>query len=176
MDRMTQNPPKQPTPSRGNRHDYLPAAGHDAFLPAYDLLVRALGAHRVIDYTREDFTRGATKYDLIFQLAGTHSPATCRRALTPTGTLVQSSGDAKGRWLGPLTRILQAAVLSPFVSQNLAQLDAKRSQKDLTFLTELIEAGKLTPVIDRTYPLRETAEAIRYLETGRARGKVVIAV
>jgi NADPH:quinone reductase-like Zn-dependent oxidoreductase len=139
-------------------------------------LVRSLGAHRIIDYTREDFTRGETKYDLIFHLAGTHSPAACRRALMPKGTLVQSSGDAKGRWLGPLTRIFQAAVLSPFVSQNLAQLETKRSQEDLTFLAELIEAGKLTPVIDRTYPLRETAEAIRYLETGRARGKVVIAV
>jgi NADPH:quinone reductase-like Zn-dependent oxidoreductase len=139
-------------------------------------LVRSLGADHVIDYTREDFTRGKQKYDLIFHLAGTHSPAACRRALTPNGTLVQSSGDAKGRWIGPLSRIFQAAVLSPFVSQELAQLDTKRSHEDLTFLTELIEAGKLTPVIDRTYPLRETAEAIRYLETGRARGKVVIAM
>jgi NADPH:quinone reductase-like Zn-dependent oxidoreductase len=139
-------------------------------------LVRSLGAHHVIDYTRDDFTRGETKYDLIFHLAGTHSPAACRRALTPTGTLVQSSGDAKGRWLGPLTRVFQAAVLSPFVNQKLAQLDTKRSREDLAFLTELIEAGKLTPVIDRTYPLGETAEAIRYLETGRARGKVVIAM
>ena len=139
-------------------------------------LVRSLGAHRVIDYTREDFTRGETKYELIFHLAGTHSPAACRRALTPKGTLVLSSGDAKGRLLGPLPRVLQAAALSPFVSQRLAQLDVKRSHEDLTHLTELIEAGTLTPVIDRTYPLREAAEAIRYLETGRARGKVVIAV
>lgn len=139
-------------------------------------MVRSLGAHHVIDYTREDFTRGTTKYDLIFHLAGTHSPATCRRALAPRGTLVLSSGDSKGRWLGPLNRVFQAALLSPFVSQQLAQLEMKRSQDDLSFLTGLIEAGKLTPVIDRIYPLRETAEAIRYLETGRARGKVVIAV
>ncbi len=139
-------------------------------------LVRSLGADHVIDYTREDFTRGETKYDLIFQLAGTHSPAACRRALTPKGTLVLSSGDAKGRLLGPMIRIFQAAALSPFVSQKLAQLDTKRNQEDLTFLAGLIEAGKLTPVVDRTYPLRETAEAIRYLETGRARGKVVIDV
>ena len=139
-------------------------------------LVRSLGAHHVIDYTRDDFTRGETKYDLIFHLAGTHSPAACRRALTPKGTLVLSSGDSRGRWLGPLNRVFQAAMLSPFVSQQLAQLEMKRSQDDLSFLTGLIEAGKLTPVIDRTYPLRETAEAIRYLETGRARGKVVIAI
>ena len=138
-------------------------------------LVRSLGAHHVIDYIREDFTRGETKYDLVFHLAGTHSPTACRRALTPQGTLVESSGDSKGRWLGPLTRIFQAAVLSRFVSQELAQLETKRSQKALMFLTELIEAGKLMPVIDRTYPLRETADAIRYLETGHARGKVVIA-
>lgn len=139
-------------------------------------LVRSLGAHHIIDYTREDFTRGQPKYDLIFHLAGTHSPAACRRALTPRGTLVLSSGDSKGRWLGPLNRIFQAAILSPFVSQKLAQLETKGSQGDLALLTELIEAGKITPFIDRTYPLCETAEAIRYLETGRARGKVVIAM
>ncbi len=139
-------------------------------------LVRSLGADHVIDYTREDFTQGKATYDLIFHLAGTHSPAACRRALTPTGTLVQSSGDSQGRWLGPMDRIITAALLSPFVSQRLSRLDTKPSQEDLAFLTDLIEAGKLTPVIDRTYPLCETAAAIRYLETGRARGKVVIAV
>jgi NADPH:quinone reductase-like Zn-dependent oxidoreductase len=91
-------------------------------------LVRAFGAHRVIDYTREDFTRGESRYDLIFHLAGTHAPAACRRALTPTGTLVLSSGDSKGRWLGPLNRVFQAALLSPFVSQKLAKLDTKRAR------------------------------------------------
>ena len=113
-------------------------------------LVRSLGADHVIDYTREDFTRGETKYDLIFHLAGTHSPAACRRALTPKGTLVQSSGDSQGRWLGPMDRAIQAALLAPFVSQGLSRLDTKPSHEELAFLTDLIQAGKVTPVIDRT--------------------------
>jgi NADPH:quinone reductase-like Zn-dependent oxidoreductase len=137
-------------------------------------LVRSLGADHVIDYTREDFTRSGQKYDLIFQLAGTRSPSECRRALTSKGTLVQISGDSDGRWIGPLDRIIKALVLSPFVSQKMASFTVKPNQEDLRFLKQLIETGKLTPVIDRTYPLCEVPEAIRYLENGRARGKVVI--
>jgi NADPH:quinone reductase-like Zn-dependent oxidoreductase len=137
-------------------------------------MVRSLGADHVIDYTKEDFTRSGRKYDLIFQLAGTRSPSECRRALTPEGTLVQISGDSDGRWIGPLDRIVKALVLSPFVSQRMASFTVKPNEEDLRFLKELIESGKLTPVIDRAYPLSETPEAIRYLENGHARGKVVI--
>jgi NADPH:quinone reductase-like Zn-dependent oxidoreductase len=127
--------------------------------------VRSLGAEHVIDYTRADFTQSGRKYDLVFQLA-----------LTPRGTLVQISGDSDGRWIGAVDRIIQALVLSPFVSQKLASFTVKPNREDLLFLKRLVEAGKLTPVIDRTYPLGETPEAIRYLEAGHAQGKVVITV
>ena len=140
-------------------------------------MVRSLGADHVIDYTVEDFARsGHKKYDLIFQLAGTRSPSECRRALTSKGTLVQISGDSDGRWIGPVDRIVKALVLSPFVSQKMASFTVKPNKEDLQFLKQLIEAGTLTPVIDRTYPLSEVPEAIRYLENGHARGKVVITV
>ena len=139
-------------------------------------LVRSLGADHVIDYTREDFAGNGRRYDLVFQLAGTRSPAAIRRALTPKGRLILSSGESSGRWVGPMDRIVKAAALSPFVPQTLAPFEAKQSRDDLQVLKDLIEAGKLTPVIDRTYPLRETPEALRYLEKGHARGKVVITV
>jgi NADPH:quinone reductase-like Zn-dependent oxidoreductase len=139
-------------------------------------LVRSIGADHVIDYTKEDFTQSGQKYDLIFQLAGTRSPSDCRRALTSKGKLILSSGESDGRWIGPLDRIIKAVVLSPFVSQRLGPFEAKRSKEDLQILKELIESGKVSPVIDRTYPLSETAEAVRYLEEGHARGKVVITV
>src|ERR687893_2326764 len=139
-------------------------------------LVRSLGADHIIDYTKEDFTRSGQNYDLIFQLAGTHSPSECRRALTPKGTLVQISGESDGRWIGAVDRIVKALVLSPFVGQKLASFTVKPNKEDLQFLSQLIEAGKLTPVIDRAYSLSETPEAIRYLEEGHARGKVVIRV
>lgn len=139
-------------------------------------LVRSLGADHVIDYTQEDFTRSERKYDLILQVAGTASPAACRRVLTPKGTLVLVSGDSKGRWIGPIDRVIKAMVLSRFVSQKLTPFLAKSSAEDLVYLKELIEDGKVTPVIDRTYPLSEISDAIRYLEERHARGKVVITV
>jgi NADPH:quinone reductase-like Zn-dependent oxidoreductase len=139
-------------------------------------MVRSLGADHVIDYTQEDFTQSGQKYDLIFQLAGTRSPSDCRRALTPKGTLVLSSGESDGRWIGPVDRIIKAVALSPFVSQKLGSFLAKPNEEDLQFLKELIEAGKVKPVIGRRYPLSEAPEAIRYLEEGHARGKVVITV
>ena len=139
-------------------------------------MIRSLGADHVIDYTQEDFTGSGRKYDLIFQLAGTRSPSDCRRALTSKGTLVLSSGESSGRWLGPVDRMIKAAVLSPFVSQKLGSFLAKPDADDLQFLKELIESGKVKPVIDRTYSLNEAPEAIRYLEKGHARGKVVITV
>jgi NADPH:quinone reductase-like Zn-dependent oxidoreductase len=139
-------------------------------------LVRSIGADHVIDYTREDFTEGGQRYDLIFQLAGTRSPSDLRRALTPKGTLLLSSGESDGRWVGPMDRILKALVLAPFVSQRLSSFLAKSTTEDLQVLKELIEAGKVSPVIDRTYPQSEVPEAIRYLEEGHARGKVVVTV
>ena len=139
-------------------------------------MVRSLGAEHVIDYTQEDFTQSGQKYDLIFQLAGTRSPSECRSALTSNGTLVISSGESEGRWIGPVDRVIKALVLSPFVSQKMASFTVKPNKEDLQFLKQLIEAGTLTPLIDRTYPLGETPEAIRYLENGHARGKVIISV
>lgn len=139
-------------------------------------MVRSIGADHVIDYTREDFTRTGQRYDLIFQLAGTASPSACRRVLTPKGRLVLSSGDSPGRIIGPIGRIIKAVLLSPFIGQTMRPLVAKPSSDDLQFIRELVEAGRVTPVIDRTYPLSEAPDAIRYLETGRARGKVVISV
>jgi NADPH:quinone reductase-like Zn-dependent oxidoreductase len=139
-------------------------------------LVRSIGADQVIDYTRQDFTRSGQRYDVVLQLAGTRSPSDCRRALTPTGTLLLSSGESSGRWVGPIGRIVKALLLSPLVRQRLAPFEAKRSRQDLTAVKELIEAGKLTPVIDRTYSLSEVPEAIRYLEEGHARGKIVVTV
>jgi NADPH:quinone reductase-like Zn-dependent oxidoreductase len=139
-------------------------------------LVRSIGADHVIDYTQEDFTQSGQKYDLILQLAGTRSASDCRRALTSGGTLLLSSGESDGRWIGPLDRIIKALVLSPFVSQRLAPFEAKRSREDLQALKELIESGKVSPVIDRTYPLSDLPDAMRYLEEGHARGKVVVTV
>jgi NADPH:quinone reductase-like Zn-dependent oxidoreductase len=139
-------------------------------------MVRSLGADHVIDYKREDFTQSGQRYDLIFQLAGTRSPSECRDALTPRGILVLSSGESDGRWIGPIGRIIRALVLSPFVSQKLVSFTVKPNKEDLLFLRQLIEGGKLAPVIDRTYPLAEVPEALRYLEEGHARGKVVISV
>ena len=139
-------------------------------------MVRSIGADQVIDYTREDFTRTGQRYDLIFQLAGTTPPSNFRRVLTPKGRLVLSSGDSPGRIIGPVGRIIKAVLLSPFIGQTMRPFLAKPSSDDLQFLRELIEAGRVRPVIDRTYPLSEAADAIRYLETGHARGKVVISV
>ena len=143
-------------------------------------MVRSIGADQVIDYTQQDFTRSAERYDLIVDIAGTRSLSAIRRVLRPNGILVLAGAaggpDKQGRWIGPLVGPLKALLVSRFVSQRLLPFLAKRSKEDLIVLKELIEAGKVTPVIDRTYPLSETAAAIRYLEAGHARGKVVITV
>jgi NADPH:quinone reductase-like Zn-dependent oxidoreductase len=136
-------------------------------------MVRSIGAEHVIDYTQQDPLRGDERYDLIFQLAGTASPSRCRRALTPKGTLVLSSGD--GRFTG-MGRMAAAAVSGPFVSQALVMKVARVNQADLLALTELVEAGKVTPVIDRTFAFGDTPAAVRYCEAGHTRGKVVITV
>jgi len=138
-------------------------------------MVRSIGADRVIDYTREDFTRDGQRYDLIFDVAGNHSFSDCRRVLSPDGTLVLAGQS--GRKKVSILPLLTAGVLSRFMRrQKLASFIAKRSKEDLTLLKELMEAGKITPVIDRRFPLREVPEAIRYLGEGHARGKVVITV
>ncbi len=139
-------------------------------------LVRSIGADEVIDYTREDFADGAHRYDLIFDTAGNRSVSHLRRALAPRGTLVIVGGEGGGRWFGGIDRQLQALLLSPFVSQKLGTFIAKAKGEDLVVLKDLIEGGKVTPVIDSTYPLSEVPEAIRHLEEGHARGKVVITV
>jgi NADPH:quinone reductase-like Zn-dependent oxidoreductase len=139
-------------------------------------MVRSIGADHVVDYTREDFTKGPERYDVIFQLAGTASPLACRRALTPKGTLVLSSGESTGRVIGPIGRMLEAMIVSPFVGQRLAPFIANPVAADLDHLKGLIEDGKVTPVIDRTYTLDEAADAIRYVEEGHTQGKVVVTV
>jgi NADPH:quinone reductase-like Zn-dependent oxidoreductase len=139
-------------------------------------LVRSIGADEVIDYTKDDFADGTRHFDLILDMAGRRSLSYLRRALTRIGTLVIVGGEGGGRWLGGFDRGLRASMLSPFVSQRLAMLISTERQEDLQFLSELIEAGKVTPVIDRTYPLSEAPEAVRYLAEGRPRGKVVVTV
>lgn len=139
-------------------------------------LVRSLGADHVIDYTRQNVLTNGQRYDVIFQLAGWTSPLQFRRILNPNGTLLVSSGDSPGRIAGPIGNALKAVLISPFVSQRLRPFLAKPNTEDLQFLADLIEAGRVKPVIDRSYALAESADAIRYLETGRARGKLVIAI
>jgi NADPH:quinone reductase-like Zn-dependent oxidoreductase len=139
-------------------------------------LVRSIGADDVIDYTREDVTDGRRHWDLVLDTAGHRSLSQLRRALTPKGTLVIVGSEGRGRWLGGFDRSLRAPLLSRFVGQRLRMLASKPRQEDLQTLRELIEAGKLTPVIGQTYPLGEVREAIRALEAGHTRGKLVITV
>src|ERR671939_678091 len=131
-------------------------------------MVRSIGADHVIDYTREDFAQSERRYDLILDIGGNSSLARLRRALAPRGTLIIVGGEGGGRWLGGTDRQLRALVLSPFVGQKLGTFISTENHEDLIVLTELIESGKLTPVIDRSYPLAETPEAIRYLQEGHA--------
>jgi NADPH:quinone reductase-like Zn-dependent oxidoreductase len=139
-------------------------------------MVRSLGADHVIDYTRDDFADGTQRYDLIIDIGGNSSLSRLRRALAPNGTLVIAGGEGGGRWLGGNDRQIRALLLSRFVSQKLTTFVSKENHEDMLVLKDLIEAGKITPVIDRTYPLGEVPEAIRYVEQGKARGKVVITV
>jgi len=139
-------------------------------------MVRSLGADHVIDYTREDFAEGEQRYDVILDIGGNSSLSRLRRALAPKGTLVIAGGETDGRWLGGYDRQLRALLLSRFVGQKLTTFISKENHEDMLVLKELIESGKITPVIDRTYPLTEAPQAIRYVEEGHARGKVVITV
>src|SRR5829696_5565635 len=139
-------------------------------------MVRSIGADHVIDYRREDFADGEQRYDVILDIGGNSSLARLRRALATRGTLVIVGGEGGGRWLGGLERQLWATMLSPFVSQKLGTFVSAPNHEDLLILKELIESGKVTPVIDRTYPLAEVPEAMRYLEGGHAQGKVLITI
>jgi NADPH:quinone reductase-like Zn-dependent oxidoreductase len=138
-------------------------------------MVRAIGADRVIDYTDEDFVRGEQQYDVLLDMVGNRSLAECRRALTPRGTYVLVGVSDPGRWLG-LSRQIKMLSLSPFVRQRLRSFIALQNREDLVALKELVEAGKLTPVIDRRYELSEVPEALRYQGAGHAQGKIVISV
>jgi NADPH:quinone reductase-like Zn-dependent oxidoreductase len=139
-------------------------------------LVRSIGADHIIDYTREDLASDGQRYDLILDIGGNRSLSHLRQALAPKGTLVIIGGEGGGRWTGGFDRALRAFMLSPVVGQRLRGLVSKETSDDLVVLTKLIEAGKVTPVVDRIYPLSEVPEAVRYLEAGHARGKVVITV
>jgi NADPH:quinone reductase-like Zn-dependent oxidoreductase len=139
-------------------------------------MVRALGADHLIDYNAGDFIRSGQHYDLILEMGGSRSVSDLRRALTPNGTIVLVGSESGGRWLGGIDRWIHALMLSPLVRHKLRPLATKPNKKDLLFIRELVEAGKLSPVIDGTFPLSEVPEAFRYLTTGRARGKIVITV
>ena len=137
-------------------------------------MVRSIGADRVIDYMREDFTKSGRSYDLLLDLIGNRSLSACRRVVNPTGILLLAGGPGS-RWIiGLMARPIKALVLSPFVSQKLVMFLARPNKDDLTVMHELMKAGKVTAVIDRRYKLSEVPEAIRYLERKHARGKVVI--
>ena len=139
-------------------------------------LVRSLGADHVFDYSLEDFTATGTRYDLILDIGGNTSLSRLRQALTPKGTLVIVGGETSGKWLGGTDRQVRAMVLSMFVSQKLGTFIAAVKQEDLLVLAQLAESGQLTPAVDRTFSLDEAPKAIRHLDEGHARGKVVVTV
>ena len=139
-------------------------------------LVRSIGAAHVIDYTTADFTAGRVRYDVILDNVGNRPLSQLRRALTPTGILVLNGGGSPGHVLGPVGSILRAMVVNRLVRERLRLLPHEQNSDQLLTLTGLIEAGKLTPVLDRTYPLADTAEGLRRVEQGHVRGKVVITV
>jgi NADPH:quinone reductase-like Zn-dependent oxidoreductase len=142
-------------------------------------MLRRIGAERVIDYTKDDFTRQGERYDLILDIPGNRSLSDVRNALTPKGTYVlighERFGSSGGRWIGnSMGRFFKMLVISPFVSQGMGLRTSTKTKDPLAVLTDLLAAGKITPVIDRTYPLSETREAMRYLEEGQAQGKIVL--
>jgi NADPH:quinone reductase-like Zn-dependent oxidoreductase len=139
-------------------------------------LVRTLGAAHLVDYTTEDFTDARGHYDVILDNVGNRPLRQLRKALTPTGTLVLNAGGSPGRVVGALGPILRAVAVNGFVRQRLRPLPTKQSREELLTITGLVEHRKLTPVLERTYPLADTAEGLRHVERGHARGKVVISV
>jgi NADPH:quinone reductase-like Zn-dependent oxidoreductase len=143
-------------------------------------MLRSIGADQVLDYTKEDFTRRDERYDVVLDIAGNHPWRECRRAFARDGTYVLSGFDQYGRsghrWFGSLGRFARLMVIAPFIPQFHPFRGAKDPGDRLVVLKELIDAGRLTPFIDRTFPLSQVPEAIRYLETGKARGKIVVTV
>jgi NADPH:quinone reductase-like Zn-dependent oxidoreductase len=139
-------------------------------------LVKSLGADHVIDYTREDFTQGTQHYDVIFDAVGNHSLSEYRRVMTPQGIFVIVGGPSTDPWIGPLIMPLKAKLVAPFVSQKFEFFLADINPQDLQVLAGMAQSGKLTPVIDKTYPMSDIQTAMRYLETGHARGKVAVQV
>jgi NADPH:quinone reductase-like Zn-dependent oxidoreductase len=141
-------------------------------------LVRSLGADHVIDYTKEDFAKGEQRYDVILDNVPNHSLAECRRILNPKGkyVMIGGGGPNDSRWVGPFGRVIHTLLISPFINQKMGMMMADANHNDLTLLADMMQSGKLKPVIDRTYKLSEVPEAIRYLEEGHARGKVLITV
>ncbi|MFE3493445.1 NAD(P)-dependent alcohol dehydrogenase [Streptomyces sp. NPDC059175] len=139
-------------------------------------LVRSIGADEVVDYTRQDFAEHGPRYDLVLDAAGNRPLRQLRRALAPGGTLVIIGGEGEGRWLGGTERVLRAVLLAPFVRHKLRALFTVERPEDLRSLREAIESGTVVPVVDRTFPLAEVPEAIRYAQRGQARGKVVVSL
>jgi len=141
-------------------------------------MVRSLGADHVIDYTKEDFTKGDQRYDVVLDNVGTQPLSGFRRVLTPKGiyVMIGGGGPNDSQWIGPFGRVINTVVLSPFMSQKMGMMMADLNHNDLTILADMMQSGKVKPVIDRTYKLSEVPDAIRYLEQGHARGKVVITV
>lgn len=138
-------------------------------------MVRALGADRVIDYKREDYTVGGGRYDLIVDMVGNHSPLANEGVLAADGRLIMVGGPG-GDWVGPFRRLIEARLVAPFVEPQLLGLLARLDQADLRTLADMMERGELTPVIDRSFPLTQVPDAIRYSESGRARGKIVVQI
>jgi NADPH:quinone reductase-like Zn-dependent oxidoreductase len=139
-------------------------------------LVRSIGADEVIDYTRQDFTETGERYDVILETAGRHPVPQLRRALAPKGTLVIVGSEGGGKWFGGISRQMRAQLISPFVGQKMGTFVAKQNGEDLLTLKELIEAGKVTPVIGATLPLESVSDAVQHMEQGHARGKIVITI
>jgi NADPH:quinone reductase-like Zn-dependent oxidoreductase len=139
-------------------------------------LVRSIGADHVIDYSRDDFADGAHHYDLILDIAGNPTLSRLRRALTPTGTAVITGGEEGGSFSGGMNRQLRALALSPFLRQRLTMFIAKQRSSDLERLSVLIEAGNVTPSLDRSYPLEEAPDAVRQLASGQVREKLAISI
>jgi NADPH:quinone reductase-like Zn-dependent oxidoreductase len=140
-------------------------------------LVRRIGADHVVDYTREDVTRGNERFDLVLDMVGSYPLLAYRRLLTPHGTMVVVGAPSTDRWIGAMSGWIKVTFIRPFVGQDYGMLmaDVNRTQ-DLDTLAELMKSGQVTPVVDRTYALADTAEAMRYLEQGHARGKIIIRI
>jgi NADPH:quinone reductase-like Zn-dependent oxidoreductase len=141
-------------------------------------MIRSLGADHVIAYTKEDFAKGDQRYDVLLDNVPNHSLSECRRILTPNGkyVMIGGGGPNDNRWIGPFGRVIQTLVVAPFVSQKMGMMMAELKQSDLAILGDMMQSGKVKPVIDRTYKLSEVPAAIAYLEEGHARGKVIITV